>query len=101
MLLSWKLVKLPSGKPAMLASLAPLILSGPPSMLPSENHLITAHSRFRGSVNCGAPSMENKFQVVKFSYEVQKSSSLFSLVQNGPGSLGLPVLASESVLSGP
>ena len=46
MLLSWKLVKLPSGKPAMLASLAPLILSGPPSMLPSENHLITAGKRF-------------------------------------------------------
>ena len=31
---------------------------------------ILAHSRFRGSVNCGAPSMEYTFQFAKFSFEV-------------------------------
>ena len=36
-----------------------------------------AHSRFRGSVNCWAPSMENRFQVAFFLFEVQKASSLF------------------------
>ena len=43
------------------------------------------HSRFRRSVNYGAPSMENSFQVAKFLFEVQKTASLFCLVQNGPG----------------
>ena len=28
--------------------------------------LFRAHGRFRGSVNCGAPSMENMFKVTKF-----------------------------------
>ena len=37
-----------------------------------------SHSRFRGSVNCGAPSIENKFQVAKFSFVVRKSSSFLS-----------------------
>ena len=46
---------------------------------------VTVHIRFRGSVNCWAPSMENCFQVAKFVFEVQKASSLFCLVQNGPG----------------
>ena len=44
-----------------------------------------AHSRFRGSVNCWAPSMKNRFQVAFFLFEVQKASSLFYLVQNGQG----------------
>ena len=44
-----------------------------------------SHSRFRDSVNCGAPSMEKRFQVAKNSFEVQKDSSLFCLVQNIPG----------------
>ena len=26
----------------------------------------TVHNRFRGSVNCGAPSMENSFKVANF-----------------------------------
>ena len=43
-----------------------------------------AHSCFRGSVNCGFPSMENSFQVAKFLVKVQEASSLFCLVQNGP-----------------
>ena len=43
------------------------------------------HSSFRGSVNYGAHSMENRFQVAKFVFEVRKASSLFCLVQNGPG----------------
>ena len=34
-------------------------------------------SRFRGSVNCGAHSMENRFQVTKFLFEVRMASSLF------------------------
>ena len=42
------------------------------------------HSRFRGSVNCGAPSMENSFQVAKFIYEDQNASSLFCPVHYGP-----------------
>ena len=29
-----------------------------------------AHSRFRGLVNCEAPSMENRFQVAKLLFEV-------------------------------
>ena len=29
-----------------------------------------AHSRFRGSVNCWDPSMENRFQVANFLFEV-------------------------------
>ena len=45
----------------------------------------SVHSRFRGSVICGAPSMENRFQVAKFLFKVRKASSLFCLVQNGPG----------------
>ena len=44
-----------------------------------------AHSRFRGSVNCGDPTMDNRFQVAKFLFEARKASSLFFLVQNGPG----------------
>ena len=47
--------------------------------------IIQAHSRFRGSVNCGDPTMENRFQVAKFLFEARKASSLFCLVQNGPG----------------
>ena len=39
------------------------------------------HSRFRGSVNCGALTMENSFQVAKYLFKVQKASSLFCLVQ--------------------
>ena len=35
-------------------------------------------------MNCGAPSMENRFQVAKILFEVIKASSLFNLVQNGP-----------------
>ena len=45
--------------------------------------------------------MENGFQVAKFLFEVQKASSLFCCVQNGPVSFGLPVLALEGVLSCP
>ena len=48
-------------------------------------HTIYVHSRFRGSVNCRTRSLENRFQVAKFSFEVQKSSILFCQVQNGPG----------------
>ena len=33
-----------------------------------------SHSRFRGSVNCGAPSMENRFPNAKFLFEVWKAS---------------------------
>ena len=40
-------------------------------------YVVTVHSCFRGSVNCGALSMENRFQVVKFLFEVLKASSLF------------------------
>ena len=42
-----------------------------------------AHSCFRGLLNCWAPSMENGFQVAKFSFEVPKTSKLFSLVPIG------------------
>ena len=45
-------------------------------------------------MNCGDPSMENRFQVVKF-------SSFFVWCKMPKGSLGLPILTSESVLSGP
>ena len=38
-------------------------------------YVVTVQSRFRGSVNCGALSMENSFQVANFSFKVQ----------NGPG----------------
>ena len=41
--------------------------------------------RFRGSVKCGAPSMENRVQVAKYLFEVRMASSLVCLVQNGPG----------------
>ena len=53
-----------------------------------------AHSRFRGSVNCGDPSMENRFQV-------RKASSIFVWSKMAQGSLGLPVWASDTILSGP
>ena len=43
-----------------------------------------AHRCISGSVDSWAPSMENGFQVPKFLFEVQKASSLFCLVQNGP-----------------
>ena len=43
------------------------------------------HRRFRGSVKCGAPSMENRVQVAKYLLEVRMASSLVCLVQNGPG----------------
>ena len=67
------------------------------------------HRCFSGSVNSWAPSMENSFQVAKFLFEVQKASSLFCWVQNGPvviwvaciglrGSSKLP-LSSESAFS--
>ena len=36
------------------------------------------------SVKSWAPSMGNGFQVAKFLFEVQKASSLFCCVQNGP-----------------
>ena len=36
-------------------------------------------------MNCGDPTMENRFQVAKFLFEARKASSLFCLVQNGPG----------------
>ena len=45
----------------------------------------TVHSRFRGSVNCWDPAMENRFQVTIFLFKVWKASILFVLVQNGPG----------------
>ena len=35
-----------------------------------EFSLTTVHSCFRGSVNCWNPSMENRFQVVIFLFEV-------------------------------
>ena len=41
------------------------------------NMVVPVHSRFKGLVNFGAPSMENSFQF-------RKTSSLFCLVQNGP-----------------
>ena len=59
------------------------------------------HSRFRGSVNYGAPSMENRFKVAKFVFKVRKASSLFVWSKMAQGSLELPVMASESLLSGP
>ena len=46
---------------------------------------LAGYSLFRSSVKCGAPLMENRFQVAKFLFEVWKASSLFCLVQNGPG----------------
>ena len=42
------------------------------------------HRCFSGSVNSWAPSMGNGFQFAKFLFEVQKASSLFCCVQNGP-----------------
>ena len=36
-----------------------------------------AHSRFRGSVNCGDPLIENRFKVANFLCEVQEASSVF------------------------
>ena len=56
------------------------------------NSCIWDHSRFRGPVNCGAPLMNNTFQIAKFSFEVRKSSSLFCTVQNGPGVTCVPHL---------
>ena len=32
--------------------------------------VLVTHSRYRGSVNCGAPSMENRFPVATFLFEV-------------------------------
>ena len=60
---------------------------------------MVAHSCFRGSENCGAPSIENRFQVANFLINVQKASSLFCLVQNGPGSLAC--IGLKNVLGGP
>ena len=59
------------------------------------------HSRFRGSVNYGAPSMENRFKVAKFVFKVRKASSLFVWSKMAQWSLGLPVLASKNALSCP
>ena len=59
------------------------------------------HSRFRGSVNCVAPTMENSFQVAKYLFKVQKASSLHVWSKIAQRSIGLPVLASERVLIGP
>ena len=36
-------------------------------------------------MNCGAPSMENRFLVAKYLFEVRKASCLFCLVENNPG----------------
>ena len=65
-------------------------------------YLTSVQSQFRGSANFGAPSMENRFQVAKFFIEVPKASSLFFVWSKMTQvSLGLLVLASKSVLSGP
>ena len=52
-------------------------------------------------MNCRALSMENRFQVAKFLFEVQKLLVFFVWFKMAQGSLWLHVLASESVLSGP
>ena len=52
-------------------------------------------------MNCGDPTMENRFQVAKFLFAARKASSLFVWSKMAQGSLGLPVLPSESVISGP
>ena len=44
----------------------------------------TVYNHFRGSVNCGAPSMENGFQVAKLQFSVGKAFSFFCVIQNGP-----------------
>ena len=45
----------------------------------------TNRQMFQRLSNCGTHSMKNRFKVANFSFEVQKSSSLFCLVPNGPG----------------
>ena len=57
--------------------------------------ILITHSRFRGSVNRGAPSLENWFQVEKFSISGPKGFF------NCYASHGLPILSSQCVLSGP
>ena len=42
-----------------------------------------SHICFRGSMNCGACSMGNSFQITKFLFDVWKIST-FCLVQSGP-----------------
>ena len=64
-------------------------------------HSISAHSRFRGLVNCWAPSMENSFQVAKFFFEFQKSSSIFCLVQNCPAVIWVACIGLREFSSGP
>ena len=58
------------------------------------------NSRFRGSVICGVPLVENKFQVAKF-YLKSESFLVFLSGPKWPRGHMLSVLASESVLSGP
>ena len=72
------------------------------NLIPKEKKKkYTVHSRFRDSVDCWAPSMEYRFQVAKFSFEVQKSSSLFCLVQNNPGVTWVACIGLRERLSGP
>ena len=52
-------------------------------------------------MNFGGPSMENRLQVAKVLFEIRKASSLLVRSKKAQESLGLPVLASERVLSGP
>ena len=48
-----------------------------------HHHVYSAHSCFRGSVTCGAPLMENSFQVAKF--EVQRLQVIFVCTKKWPG----------------
>ena len=57
---------------------------------PTGRHGFPSPKHWESSVNCGSPSMENRFQVGFFLFEVWTASSLFCLVQMVQGSLGLP-----------
>ena len=58
------------------------------------------HSRFRGSVNCGATSIENRFQVAKFYLKSKRFLVFFCLVQNGPGVTWVACIGLKVVLKG-
>ena len=60
-----------------------------------------AHSCFRGSVNCGAPSMEMVFKLPNFYFKSKWLKVLLAWSKMAQLSFGLPVLALEGVLSGP
>ena len=71
--------------------------------LPKNVHLFKGivHIRFRSSVKCGAPLWKIGFKLQNFYLKSKRLLVLFILSKMAQGSLGLPVLASESVLSSP